>query len=163
MNWVDYIIIGIVSLSALISLVRGFAKESLSLVIWFFAFVISSRFYQDLASHFTGIEKPLIREGVAIAVLFVLTLIIGAIANYILSQLVSKTGLSGTDRVLGICFGALRGTLIVAALLFGLDTFTEMNHAQWWEKSALIPEFKVIIQWFFETMMQDSSFLDFKF
>tara|TARA_B100001094_G_scaffold333351_1_gene410994 strand:+ start:894 stop:1403 length:510 start_codon:yes stop_codon:yes gene_type:complete len=163
MNWVDYIIIGIISLSAVISLVRGFVKESLSLVIWFFAFVVSSRFYQDLASHFTAIEKPLLREGAAIVALFVTTLIIGAVANYILSQLVSKTGLSGTDRVLGICFGGLRGTLVVAAMLFGLDTFTEMNHAQWWERSILIPEFKVIIQWFFETMMQDSSFLDVKF
>ena len=163
MNWVDYSIIGIVGLSAIISLVRGFVKESLSLVIWFFAFIISSRFYQDLASHLTGIENPLIREGTAIALLFVAILVIGAIANYILSQLVSKTGLSGTDRVLGICFGALRGTLIVAALLFGLDTFTSAHDTQWWEKSKLIPEFKVVIQWFFESMLQNSSFLDFKF
>lgn len=49
---------------------------------------------------------------------FVATLIVGAMLNYIISQLVDKTGLTGTDRVLIACFGLLRGILIVAALLF---------------------------------------------
>ena len=38
MVWIDYAIIGIVGFSALISLVRGFLKEAMSLVTWFVAF-----------------------------------------------------------------------------------------------------------------------------
>ena len=49
MVWIDYAIIGIVGFSALISLVRGFLKEAMSLVTWFVAFFIASHFYPDLA------------------------------------------------------------------------------------------------------------------
>ena len=41
MVWIDYAIIFVIGLSTLISLIRGFAKEAMSLVVWFAAFVAS--------------------------------------------------------------------------------------------------------------------------
>lgn len=57
MNWLDFVILGVIGLSALISLVRGFAKEAMSLVIWFGAFFIASQYYAKLAVYFTNIEE----------------------------------------------------------------------------------------------------------
>lgn len=159
MNWFDFTILGVIALSAVISVIRGFVKEAISLVVWFSAFIVSSQLYPQLAKFLSRISDELFRNGVAIAILFISTLIVGALINYVFSQLVKATGLSGTDRALGAVFGALRGLLIVSALLFFMDTFTPFADSEWWLQSIMVPEFSVIIEWFFEYVKGSSSFL----
>lgn len=159
MVWIDYAILAVVGISTLISLVRGFVKEAVSLVIWVSAFFIASNFYENLASLLTNFSDQILRNAAAIAILFITTLIIGALVNYLIGQLVSKTGLSGTDRILGLVFGALRGVLIASAVLFFMDAFTPAATSDWWTSSQLIPEFTLIVEWFFEYLKNSSSFL----
>ncbi|AWK42864.1 colicin V production protein [Photorhabdus laumondii subsp. laumondii] len=163
MVWIDYAIIAIIGFSALVSLIRGFIREALSLVTWGCAFFVASHFYTYLAVYFTRFEDELVRNGIAIALLFIATLIVGSMVNYVIGSLVQRTGLSGTDRVLGVCFGALRGVLIVAAILFFLDTFTPLARSEDWKQSQLIPQFSHIIRWFFDYLQNASSFLPEKY
>ena len=98
---VDWIIIGLIAFSALISLVRGFVKEAMSLVIWMLAFAVAVNFKQPAAELLTNmINQPSIRQLVAFGGLFVGTLLLGSMVNFLLGKLVSSTGLSGTDRML---------------------------------------------------------------
>ncbi|HDR1569466.1 TPA: CvpA family protein, partial [Pasteurella multocida] len=153
-------IIAIIAFSIIISLLRGFIREVMSVASWVVAFFVANHFYPYLANYLTQIESLYLRNGTAIAILFVATLIVGGIVNHILGELVDKTGLTGTDRVLGACFGLIRGVLIVAALLFFMDTFTNFSQTVWWKESKLIPHFGFIVEWFFQQLQATSSFIN---
>jgi membrane protein required for colicin V production len=147
MIWVDYVILGIIALSSLISLVRGFVREAFSLAAWVAAFWVAWAFFRDVAWRLEPwIEVPSIRLALAFALLLLVTLLVGALVNYLLGQLVEKTGISGTDRLIGIFFGAARGALLVGIfiLLAGLTAFPQ---DPWWKASVLIPHFEDLALW----------------
>ena len=147
MLWVDYLIIGIILISAAISIVRGFIKEVLSLVIWVLAFWVGLTFANNLATLLIDyVDNPSIRIFSAFFALFAVTLILGALVNHLISELVEKTGLSGTDRALGVIFGILRGVAIVTVLVL-LAGVTPMPQDDWWQNSLLIEHFQKLAIW----------------
>jgi membrane protein required for colicin V production len=148
MNWADWTILGILVLSALISLKRGFVKEALSLATWVAAVIIAILFSDRLAILLIDqIETPSIRELVAFALLFIATLLVGAMVGYVIGALVRITGLSGTDRLLGMLFGLARGFVVVMALLIFLPQILPLEQDQWWHESLLIPHFLEFETW----------------
>ncbi len=152
MTWADWAIIAVLGLSALISVVRGFVKEIVSLLIWLAAAVIASIFHDQLASLMSDlIDTPSLRMLAAWIVLFVAVLLVGSILNYLLGKLVKATGLSGTDRLLGLVFGAIRGLIIVMVILIILPKILPVMEDQWWLESTIIPYFMQYEDWARET------------
>lgn len=147
MNWADWAILGVIGLSGLISLTRGFVREALSLLTWAVAFIIARLFTDQLAVILGPyIQTPSIRVATAFVALFIATLIVGAIIGYLIGQLVKATGLSGTDRVLGMVFGLARGCILIVVAVAMLSYTPVVNDA-WWQDSRLIPEFKMMESW----------------
>ncbi len=151
MQWIDWAILIVIGLSAGISLMRGFVREALSLAGWIIAFFVAKGFYLEVSELLTNqIETPSLRFGVAWAGLFIITLTIAGLINYLISRIVDKAGLSGMDRIMGMVFGALRGVLLVAVATMGLRTFTPVAKDPWWVKSQFIPHVEIIGSWFYD-------------
>lgn len=145
----DWVILAIIASSALISLVRGFVKEALSLANWAVAFFVAVAFHGQMYEFLQDwISKPYLRDILAYVLLFVTTLVIGSLLINLLAMLVEHTGLSGTDRMLGMVFGAARGLIVVMALLILLPSlFTDIDRDLWWQESSLIPHFLLMRDW----------------
>ncbi len=135
----DIAIATVVLLSAAIGLVRGLIKEVLSLVAWAAAFVAAIYFSPVAAATLPeqwGSDS--LRLVIAFAGLFIATLIVAAILQWLVAQLISSTGLSGTDRFLGFLFGSARGLLICVVVLMGMrEVAADRN---WWQASVLQSE-----------------------
>lgn len=155
MNWLDYVIIGVIALSVIISVFRGFVREALSLLVWAVAVWIGWAFFRDLAEHLTPwIELPSLRLAAAMAILIVLVLIIGGLVTYLIGEIIERTGLSGTDRMLGMAFGAARGVLLVAVLVL-LAGLTPLPQDPWWQGAALIGYFEEMAIWLRDLLPSD--------
>ncbi|RMD68262.1 MAG: CvpA family protein [Gammaproteobacteria bacterium] len=155
MNWVDYTIIGIIVVSAIIGTVRGFVRETLSLIAWIAAFWVALTFSQEVSVYGKDyISDPAIREGVAFILLFLGTLIVLAIINALISRLIERTGVSGTDMMLGFVFGIVRGVAVVAilVLLAGLTSFPQ---EPWWKESTLMEHFVKLALWIRDFLPED--------
>ena len=147
MNFADFAIIGIIVISTLIAIIRGFVKEAISLTTWILAVVISSLLSAKLAVLLPdSIQIPSLRIAISMAILFVCTLLVGGLANFLISTLVSHSGLSGTDRALGVVFGAVRGVLIVAVLIL-IGGLMQLSQDGWWQESLLLGYFETVAVW----------------
>lgn len=155
MIFIDWAILVVLLVSALISLRRGFTKEAMSLVTWIAALIIARVFSDNLATLMTGwLANESHRFTAAFAILFIATIIVGSLINHLLGEFVRVTGLTGTDRIFGMVFGLLRGVVIVVAVLalgqlFAIDQF--------WQESLLVPFFEPVIQWTGENINRASD------
>ena len=70
----------------------------------------------------------------------------GGLVNYLMGELVEKTGLSGTDRMLGLVFGIVRGVAVVGIIVL-LAGLTPLPRDPWWNESRLLMHFEQLALW----------------
>lgn len=149
---IDWVVVAVLAVSTLISLKRGFVREALSLATWVIAFIVARLFSGNLATLLEGtVDTQSLRWIIAFAILFVGTIVIGAMVNHLLSEMVRVTGLSGTDRIFGMVFGLVRGLIILVAVVYGLQ-FTMLPQDAWWQESRFIPYLSTLADWARKTL-----------
>ncbi len=146
MNHADLAILLLFALSMLIGLVRGFVVEVMAIVVWILAVALAYWFGPVLAAQFApSLELNSARILLGYGLVFVATLITGAILVYFLKKLVAGTGLTGTDRLFGMMFGAARGLVLVVLLILTLG-LTPFPADPWWRASRTIAALQPIAE-----------------
>lgn len=155
MNWADYTILAVIGISVVISLLRGFTKEALSLAGWVTAAWVALTFADNLQALLEPhISVPSLRLIIAFAILFIATLFLAGLVNYLAVQVIKKTGLSGTDRMIGIFFGVARGCLVVAVLVL-IGGMTPIPQDPWWREAQLLHYFQDMAIWLRQFLPDD--------
>lgn len=122
-NIFDAIVLGVVSLSALLSLFRGFVRELLSLGAWVGAGLITLYVFPDVAAYIKPhVKSTMIASGFASMGTYITALLVISIFNRMLLKML-KTGseVGAMDNILGLVFGAARGVLLVSIGYFTMS------------------------------------------
>ncbi|MDP3704296.1 MAG: CvpA family protein [Legionellaceae bacterium] len=148
--WVDGVIIGILALSVVTGLVRGFVKELIAICIWVMAIWLAYHYYQVVAGWLTPYVHDHTAQTVAGFVLIMLgTVIVGSLVNALLSFILRSTGLTGTDRLLGMGFGFVRGVFIVALLILSVRMTSLIPTGEYTRQSYLYAKFDPVVNWLY--------------
>ncbi|MDD5410895.1 MAG: CvpA family protein [Methylobacter sp.] len=147
MIWIDFAIIGLLSISLIMGLLHGFIKEMFSLGFWLLAVGVGLSFSRDLSGFLASdISSPAARIAASFVILFVITLILGSLISVLLGALVKKTGLTFSERIGGLIFGVALGMVVVTVIVV-LAGFTSLPKDAWWTESKLIPPFQLLAVW----------------
>jgi len=114
MTWFDLAMLGVLALSALLAFFRGFVREVLGVGAWVGAILVSFWFYPFVAPKFEQwISAKELADPAAIAVIFVIALIVLSVISSWVGALVRGSALGGVDRTLGLVFGLGRGAVVL--------------------------------------------------
>lgn len=137
MTILDYVVLGIIFVSILVSVMRGFVREILSLAGWVIAFMVASSFAGQfepmLPSSVTGES---VRILLAFVVVFIVVLFVMMLFAMLLSAAIKSVGLGFVDRFLGAFFGFLRGFVIVMIMVL-IAGLTELPKLPFWQQAIL--------------------------
>jgi membrane protein required for colicin V production len=137
-NWLDYILAAIVVASVVTAMMKGFVRELISLASVVIGLVVAALGYSRAALWFDDMTKSHeIALGLGFLILFLGTLLVGALVGMMASKLIKTAGIQGFDRFLGGLFGLVRGVLVDAILLMVLMAFAIKPDVV--RKSALAP------------------------
>lgn len=136
---IDYLLIGVIALSALMGVMRGFVKEALSLVGWIAAVWGAWQFGPQAAARLPDfVDDPAVDLWIARLIIMIGVLFIGGVIIRIVSLLLKQTGLSEINRVVGMVFGLARGVILIGVVV-SLLKVAGFDADPWWRQSILIP------------------------
>lgn len=121
LNFIDYAILVILAISAVLSTLRGMTREALGLLGWALAVLLARLTGPLLEEPISSIvpNEDLV-SGIAWTIPFIITVIVWFVLATLISPGLKKAGLGSLDRWLGVIFGFVRGVFMVTAIYIGV-------------------------------------------
>ena len=146
MEGVDIGILVVLFLPAIMGMLYGLLNVLFSIAAWIMAAITATQFSGHFSPLLADYLEPVLRELVAFAGVFIISLVIFTVLGYFIVKLLGSTGLTAADRVLGFFFGIGLGGAIITVLVF-LAGFTAISKHEWWHDAVLIEPFQRVCVW----------------
>lgn len=131
----DVIVFGVVLLSGILAMLRGFTREVLSILSWVAALAAAVFAYlnADIRAQVQGLVQPdWLADGVLVVGVFIFVLIVISFLTARITDFILDSRVGAIDRTLGLIFGIARGVVLVAvAYLFFAWLVPEEQQPGW--------------------------------
>lgn len=127
----DFVVVVVLLISAILAFVRGFTRETLGLVTWVGSFLAGLYIHPYILPHIAphlGIGDSMVLKFVVGGIVFIIFFVSLWFASISISSIIKSTPIASLDRGLGFLFGVARGFVIVC-LIFAAYLQTQKNPA----------------------------------
>jgi membrane protein required for colicin V production len=136
-SYLDLGVLGVVFVSALLSMLRGFTREILAIGSWAAAAAAAYYFYPYVLPHVQPyISKPMLAQAASAAAVFFVTLIVVSLFTVRVSDAILDSKIGALDRTLGFVFGAARGFLLAVVAFWIFNWLVGDKQQPEWVKNA---------------------------
>lgn len=146
MSWLDWTLLAVLLLSAVIGLWRGLVYEVLSVAVWVGAFLLAQAYAASAGAWLPldGYSEPL-QVAMGFAAVFLVAAFTGSALAWLVKKLVESVGLRPVDRVLGGAFGLLRGVVILMGVTMVVN-MTPLKSQERWRDSPVAAQLSSTLQ-----------------
>ena len=144
---IDIIIAVAVVLSVIVGFARGFVKEAFSIATLLLA-TWAALYFGPVVGKISDswLQGEELQTWFGRILVFLVFVVAGGLIEWVVSKAVKMSPLGGVDRLAGSLFGLLRGLLLTAVFILA-GQFMGFDNDDWWQESALIPQFQVLVEW----------------
>ena len=127
--FLDILFAVIFLVSIAFALLKGLAREMMSLAALIGGFILAAYFYYIPAGLFKDFTKTeAVANLIGFIIIFFSCIIIGAVAAFLVNRFIKAAKLKWADRLLGGVFGLLRGWVIASILVVALAFYELWTH-----------------------------------
>ena len=128
MNWLDFVLIGILVVGAVVGIRIGLIRAALTVVGVYVGWLLAGQWSDDVGALFAdALDNDTLVTVISYAIIIIGALIVSSIAAKVIKPLLTvfTLGLSGlVDKLVGLALGLLIGVAISGALIIALARLT---------------------------------------